>query len=137
MPHADEPLVPLRPPFVDERGEILNLIEAVFASAVVIRSVAGAVRAQHYHKTDYHYCWLQEGEMHYFQRPVGETGPAQRWRISAGQVFFTPPMHEHAMVFTKDSVMLVFARNSRQMERYEEDTVRVRIPGVPGEGTAP
>ena len=118
-------IVGLRPPFVDARGEILNLIDAPFSSAAVIRSVKGALRGNHYHKTDYHYCWLQSGQMTYLQRAVGEHGPPQRWTIKAGQMFYTPPLMEHTMIFTADSVMWVFARNNRDMTHYEADTIRI------------
>ena len=117
--------VPVRRPFVDARGAILNLIDAPFTSAAVITSVRGAVRGNHYHKTDYHYCWLERGGMILYQRRVGDRRPPTRWVIKAGQLFFTPPMHEHMMRFTKDSVMLVFARNNREMAHYEADTIRV------------
>ena len=117
--------VPLRPPFVDVRGEILNLVDAPLSSAAVIRSVTGAVRGNHYHKTDYHYCWLQRGQMTYLQRAMGEHGAPQRWTIKAGQMFYTPPLMEHAMIFTADSIMLVFARNNRHMAHYEADTIRI------------
>ncbi len=122
----DRVIIPLRQPFVDDRGEILNLIDAPFTSAAVIRSVKGAVRGNHYHKTDYHYCWLQQGRMVYHHRPAGDTRPPRARTIMPGELFYTPPMHEHAMHFTEDSVLLVFARNSRTMEDYEADTVRVR-----------
>lgn len=118
-------LVPLRKPFTDARGMILNLIDAPFTSAAVIASHKGAVRGNHYHKTDYHYCWLQRGGMVLYQRRVGDRRPPRQWVIKPGQVFFTPPKHEHMMRFTKDSVMLVLARNNREMAHYEADTVRV------------
>ena len=114
-----------RPPFIDGRGEILNLIDASFTSAAVIRSVKGAVRGNHYHQTDYHYCWLQRGGVIYLHRPAGSQAPPERWTIKPGQMFYTPPMHEHAMHFTADSVLFVFARNNREMANYEADTVRV------------
>ncbi|MBI4342070.1 MAG: hypothetical protein HY599_01740, partial [Candidatus Omnitrophica bacterium] len=61
MPHTPEVIIPQRPPFVDVRGEIRNLIDAPFTSAAVVTSVKGAIRGNHYHKTDAHYCWLQRG----------------------------------------------------------------------------
>ena len=114
-----------RSSIVDARGEILNLLDAPFTSAAVITSKNGAIRGNHYHKTDYHYCWLQSGGMILYQRRVGDRRPPKRWVIKPGQVFYTPPMHEHMMHFTKPSVMLVFARNNREMANYEADTVRV------------
>ena len=122
-----EVIVSIRPPFVDERGEILNLVDDVaFTSASVIKSKAGAVRGNHYHKTDFHYCWLQSGGMIYYHRPVGSTAPAQQWMIKAGQMFYTPPLYEHTMQFTEDSVFFVFARNNRFMADYEADIIRVK-----------
>ena len=129
-----------RPPFLDARGEIRNLIDAPFTSAAIITSVKGAIRGNHYHKTDYHYAWLQRGGLVYLHRPVGDTAPPQRWVITPGQMFYTPPRYEHAMHFTEDSVLLVFARNNREMEHYEADTIRISplmkigdVSIVPGE----
>ena len=120
-------IIPIREPFVDERGEILNLIDAPFTSAAVVTSVKGAVRGNHYHKTDYHYCWLQRGGLLYYHRPVGATSRPKRRVIKPGQLFYTPPRYEHAMHFTKDSVMFVFARNNREMANYEADTIRISL----------
>lgn len=121
-PHV---IIPLRAPFVDARGMIQNLIDASFTSAAMITSVKGAVRGNHYHKTDYHYCWLQSGGMIYMHRKAGAKTAPRRWAIKPGQMFYTPPMYEHAMVFTADTVWFVFARNNRDMAHYEADTVRV------------
>ena len=122
-------IIPLRTPFVDERGEILNLADVSFTSASVIRSVKGAVRGNHYHKTDYHYCWLQSGGLIYLARPAGSAQPPTQHVIRPGQLFYSPPMVEHAMHFTADSVMVVLARNNREVANYEADIVRVTLPG--------
>ena len=112
---------------MDVRGAIVNLVDAPFGSAAVISSVKGSVRGNHYHKTDYHYCWLQSGALVYYHRPVGDPSPPSQWTIEPGDIFYTPPMYEHAMRFTEDSVFFVFARNNREMENYEADTVRVAL----------
>jgi dTDP-4-dehydrorhamnose 3,5-epimerase-like enzyme len=131
---AVETIIPLRPPFVDERGEIQNLVDAPFGSALVMHSKKGAIRGNHYHKTDFHYCWLQSGRMIYSHRPVGDTRPYQRWVIEPGQLFYTPPMYEHIMEFTEDSVVFAVARNSRTMADYEHDTVR--LTSAPSSGSS-
>ena len=118
-------LVPPRRPVIDPRGTILNLVDVPLRSAAVITSVKGAIRGNHYHKTDAHYCWLQQGRMIYYQRPVGDSARPTRVVIRAGQLFYTPPMAEHAMHFTEASVMFVLARNSRTMANYEADTIRI------------
>ena len=118
-------IIPLREPFIDGRGSIQNLIDAPVTSVAVITSMKGAIRGNHYHKTDYHYCWLQRGGLIYAHRPMGSTAPPQRWVIRPGELFYTPPMYEHVMHFTADSVFFAFARNNREMANYEADTVRI------------
>lgn len=118
-------IVPVPAPFVDARGRIYNLVEAPFSSVVRITSLRGAVRGNHYHKTDYHFCWLEEGGLIYYERPVHSRVKPARRVIRPGQLFFTSPMMEHMMEFTQRSVFFVFARNPRGMAHYEADTVRV------------
>ncbi len=120
-----ETFVPLRPPFRDLRGEIQNLVDSPIASVAVITSTPGAVRANHYHKTDDHYCWIQSGALYYYHRPTGSTEAPEEFRITAGQLFYTPPQYDHAMLFTEPSTMFVFAKNDRHMANYEADTVRI------------
>ncbi len=91
----------------------------------MITSVKGAVRANHYHKTDWHYCWMQKGSMDYYYRAIGATTPAKYIRVEEGRMVYTPSMEEHAMVFTSDAIMWCFAGNPRTSADYESDTVRV------------
>lgn len=118
-------VVPLEAPFVDSRGSIQPLVDAVMESCVLISSKKGTVRANHYHQTDWHYCYVLSGSIDYYHRPQGSKADPARVQISAGQMFFTPPMVEHAMVFPEDTVFLTFGRNSRAQEVYEADVVRV------------
>ncbi len=114
--------------YVDDRGEIRTFLEGVeFSSVLRITSRAGAVRANHYHRQDYHYCFLESGRMEYFERPVGSLDPPSCVQIEAGQTFYTPPMHEHAMKFLEDSTFWCFSRLSRRQADYESDTVRINL----------
>ena len=45
-------IVPDEEHFVDARGAIIPLVDLPMKSAVLIQSNKGAVRANHYHKTD-------------------------------------------------------------------------------------
>jgi oxalate decarboxylase/phosphoglucose isomerase-like protein (cupin superfamily) len=118
-------LTEIRPPFTDARGEILNLLDLAIGSVSLITSAPGAVRANHYHKTDWHYCYMEKGAMDYYFRPVGSKEPAKFLRVEQGQMVYTPSNEEHAMVFTEDSAMWCFAGNPRTSADYESDTVRV------------
>ncbi len=120
-----KPIVELEPPHVDERGEIIPLVDAPIQSAVMITSKKGTVRANHYHKTDWHYCYVVSGRIAYYHRPTGTDGEPERVVVEAGQLFFTPPMDDHAMVFLEDTVFLTLGRNPRDRQSYESDVVRI------------
>ena len=121
-------ICPPLPKFSDDRGEIQTLLEGIpFSSVLRITSCKGAIRANHYHKEDYHYCILESGRMEYYERPVGDTGAPTCVTIHPGQVFYTRSMVEHAMKFIEDSVFWCFSRNSRAQANYESDTVRVKL----------
>jgi dTDP-4-dehydrorhamnose 3,5-epimerase-like enzyme len=118
-------LTPLGKPFKDERGSILPLVDLPMKSAVLIASRAGTVRANHYHQTDWHFCYVVSGRIEYYHRPHGSKQVPERIVVEAGQQIFTPPMVEHAMVFPIDTVFLTLGRNSRRQEVYEADVVRI------------
>jgi oxalate decarboxylase/phosphoglucose isomerase-like protein (cupin superfamily) len=122
---SESHLSDIRPPFLDARGEILNLLDLPLGSVSLITSKEAAVRANHYHKTDWHYCWMQKGSMDYYYRAVGSQDPAKFIRVEEGKMVYTPSMEEHAMVFTADAIMWCFAGNPRTSHDYESDTVRV------------
>ena len=105
--------VPLEKSFDDMRGSIQPLVDVTMESCVLIRSKKGSVRANHYHRTDWHYCYVLSGEIEYHYRKTGSTAPPETATIRAGELFFTPPMVDHAMVFTQDTVFLTLGRNSR------------------------
>ena len=121
------PIVNLDNVYEDERGWLLPLTDRPTASAVLIQSKKGTVRANHWHKTDWHYCHVLEGKIEYHFRPVGSTQPASKVVIKKGQLFFTPPDLEHAMVFMEDTVFLTLAGSSRDQAAYEADVVRVNL----------
>ena len=118
-------VVPQEKPFADERGEIQPLVDIPMESCVLIRSKKGSVRANHYHRTDWHYCYPLSGSIEYFHRPHGSVEKPEKLLIKTGELFFTPPMVDHAMVFPEDTVFLTWGRNSRSQEVYEADVVRI------------
>ena len=120
-------IVPLPPSFEDARGGIQPLVDATMQSAVLITSKKGTVRANHYHKTDWHYCYVLEGRIEYHHRPHGGIAAPEVVVVEAGQLFFTPPMVDHAMVFLEDTVFLTLGRNSRAQEVYEADVERITV----------
>lgn len=122
-----QPIVPLEAAFVDDRGAIQPLVDTLMQSAVLIESKKGAMRANHYHKTDWHYCYVLSGCIEYYHRPTGSTDEPECIRVESGQMVFTPPMVDHAMHFPEDSVFLTLSRNPRDQVSYEADVVRIEM----------
>lgn len=120
-------IVPLEQPFTDARGTIQPLVEKEMKSAMLIISKKGSVRANHYHKTDWHYCYVLSGSCEHFQRPAGSKAEPEKTIAKAGDMVFTPPLVEHADRFLEDTVLLVLSRNSRDQNAYENDVVRVEL----------
>ena len=123
----DGVVVPLEEPFADDRGAIQPLVDADMKSCVLITSKKGTVRANHYHKTDWHYCYVLSGSLEYYHRPHGSDGEPEMVLIKTGQLFFTPPMVDHTMVFPEDTTFLTLGRNSRKQEVYEADVERIEL----------
>jgi dTDP-4-dehydrorhamnose 3,5-epimerase-like enzyme len=120
-----DPSLPLDPPYEDARGRIQNLVLKPVTSTAVIASRPGTVRANHYHKTDWHYSYVVSGRVLYFERDVGDSTIPEPKSYGPGVMFFTPPMREHCMVFPEETVFFTMAKNVRSHESHESDVVRV------------
>jgi len=130
--YLEDPIVELEMPYEDERGAIVPIVDEKMESCVIITSKEGTVRANHFHKTDWHYCHVLSGTIEYHWREAGTDEPANKILIHEGQCFFTPPMVDHAMVFTEDTTFLTLGRNPRDQETYEADVVRIDLVEPPG-----
>ena len=122
-----EPLVKLQNPFIDRRGSIQPLVDLMMQSAVLIESKAGSLRANHYHKTDWHYCYVISGQIQYFYKNVNSNKMPEMISVNEGNMVFTPPLVEHCMKFPEDTIFLTLSRNPRDQETYEADVVRVNL----------
>lgn len=124
---SKEVIVRLESPFSDERGVIQPLVDVPMKSCVLITSKKGTIRANHYHKTDWHFCYVLDGSIEYYHRAVGNKDPPKKVVIKKGELFFTPSMEEHAMVFPEDTTFLTLGGNSRKQASYESDLVRIEL----------
>ena len=52
--------------FKDHRGYILNISNELFRSCALIKSKKDSIRANHYHKKDWHYCYVLKGKIEYY-----------------------------------------------------------------------
>lgn len=123
-----DPLVPLPEAFRNEVGVIQNLVElGGVRNVAVISSEAKSIRSNHYHRTDWHFLYVASGRLLYYARDVGAGGIPEPMVFSAGQMFFTPPMAEHAVCSVVPTVLVSLSRNPRDHDSHESDVVRVRF----------
>lgn len=120
----------IKPFHVDSRGEMFYLLDksTPITSALYITCKKGAIRANHYHKKDTHYSYMIKGSMEYFYKDVNDQhAKKQKVVIKKGEMVETPPMTMHAMRFLEDSAFIALTTESREQEKYERDTVRVKL----------
>jgi len=125
-------IIKLEKPFVDKRGSIKPLVDIMMRSAIIIESKAGSLRANHYHKTDWHYCYVLSGQIEYLHRKTGSDLEPETILVNEGEMVFTPPMIDHGMKFPVDTVFLTLSRNPRDQQSYESDVVRVDMVSSEG-----
>lgn len=118
-------LVPLDAPFIDDRGIIQNIVHRDIGSVVVITSTPGSTRASHWHRSDWHYCFVMSGRIDYFEREVDSKACPRFQVIKEGELFFTPPRMEHEMYFPVATTFLTLANLHRSPAAYEDDLVRL------------
>src|SRR3989344_1062462 len=113
--------------FSDKRGKIIPILDLPIKSCVLITSKKDTIRGNHYHKTDWHFCYVLNGSIEYYYKPVDDSEPIKKVKIKKGELFFTPPQVIHAMVFRENTTFLTLGRNSRKQEVYESDIVRIEL----------
>ena len=113
--------------FEDKRGVIFNILHKSFGSCLLINSKKKSIRANHYHKKDWHYCYILKGKIEYYSRKVGSKRKPKKEIFTKGDLFFTPSLVEHAMYYAENTQFLALARLSRKKTNYEKDTVRIKL----------
>ncbi len=122
----EDPIVPMDEPFVNQNGSIHNLVTEKFTHVAMLTTPEGAIRANHYHKTDWHYSYVVSGVIGYYHRPAGSKETPKLIICTPGMMVFSPPLVEHAKFFHQDTVYFTFAKNARsEHQTHEDDLVRV------------
>lgn len=119
--------IKLEKAFEDNRGYIQPLVNFPMKNLSLIFSKKGSVRSNHNHYTDWHYMYTISGAFDYHYRPHGSNEDLKVEKFVAGEMVFTPPMEDHACVFTEDTLLVVVSRNPRDQETYESDVVRIQL----------
>ena len=117
-------LVNLKEKFGDNRGFIQPLCDLNMKSASLIYTKPDQWRANHYHKEDWHFIYVIKGNLNIILK---KQIPMKKLKkiVKEGELLFTGPMIDHAMLYTKETELLVMSKNPRDQKTYEEDTVRI------------
>jgi len=113
--------------FNDNRGTISNLSNELFRSCALIKSKKNSIRANHYHKKDWHYCYVIKGKIAYYYRKHGLNSKPKKIIINSGEMFFTPPLVDHAMKFLSNTEFITLGRGSRTKIDYDKDTIKIKL----------
>lgn len=118
----------IKPEFIDTRGAITNILPkgASIKSVLLITSKAGAIRSNHYHKSDSHYCYILSGNVQWSEKSIGCSN-VDTEILNSGDMIYTPAMMIHAVKFLEDTTFLAFAVQPRDQDSYEEDTVKAQL----------
>ena len=106
-------LIKLKDKFADNRGFIQPLCDLNMKSASLIYTKPGQWRANHYHKKDWHFIYVIKGEFEYYFRKTNSNEKINKKIVSEGELLFTGPMIDHAMLYTKETEILVMSKNPR------------------------
>jgi len=120
--------------FVDERGGIARVLDVegkkfkITAILRITHKKGSPPRGNHYHKKDYHWVYVEEGSMRYYEKPFDkpDSKPASVV-MKDGDLVLTHPGIIHAMEALEDTVFWAITTESRDQKKYEEDTVRIII----------
>lgn len=116
------------PFFVDERGIITDIVEEAVKHVGIITSKKGSVRGKHYHKKSTQFIYVISGKLELVTKDLRiKNSKTKSIALEPGYFAVTPPMVVHKLIFLEDTVFLDISTESRGMEGYEKDTVRVDI----------
>jgi oxalate decarboxylase/phosphoglucose isomerase-like protein (cupin superfamily) len=110
----------------DIRGSIISIVDDVVQNVSLITCNAGSIRSNHYHKKDFHYMYVLEGEIDYFYKELNND-VVHYFKVKKDDIIFTPKNEIHATFFPLNTKLIVSSMLPRDQETYEKDTVRVEF----------
>ena len=123
--YLNKDLVNLPKGYEDARGIIQPLCDLNMKSASLIVSKPNTWRANHYHKTDWHFIYVLKGSFEYYFKKTNSNEKVKQKIVKKGELLFTGPIVDHAMFYTEETEIIVVSKNPRDQETYERDTVRI------------
>jgi quercetin dioxygenase-like cupin family protein len=111
----------------DDRGRIADAFFGVSINhVVVIDSIKGAIRGNHYHKETVQSILITKGSMEYWYKNLDDDLPAQFVVAVEGDVITSDNNEIHAMkMLENDTQFIAFTEGVRGGKNYELDTYRI------------
>ena len=110
----------------DTRGSIVSIVDDDIQNVSLITCYAGSIRSNHYHKKDFHYMYVLEGEIDYFYKDINND-IVNYFKVKKNDIIFTPKNEIHATYFPFQTKLIVSSMLPRDQETYENDTLRVEF----------
>jgi len=110
----------------DARGGIVSIVDEPIMNVSIITCNAGAIRSNHYHKHDFHFMYVLEGQIDYFFKAL-DSDEVHYLKVKQGDNIFTPAEEIHATYFPVPTRLIVSSKLPRDQQSYENDTVRVKF----------
>ena len=107
---------------VDNRGQILSIVDSIVQNVSII-DCNPHYRSNHYHKKDFHFMYVLEGQIDYFFKTKDEN--VKYLNVKQGETPFTPNLEIHSTYFPVKTSLIVSSGFPRDQKTYEKDTVRV------------
>lgn len=117
---------------VDDHAKAAGIVNikhgGIGGTVSILKCQPDTVRARHLHREDSHWCFVLRGMVEYYERAPGSTEKPEPQLFHEGELFFTPPLREHAMYFPIYTELLSLSAKTRTHEEHEADVVRVDFP---------
>lgn len=112
---------------LDDRGRIADAFFGVNINhVVVIDSIKGAIRGNHYHKETVQSILITKGSLEYWYKSLDENALTQFVVAVEGDVITSGKNEIHTMkILENDTQFIAFTEGVRGGKNYESDTYRV------------
>jgi quercetin dioxygenase-like cupin family protein len=115
----------IEPVHIDKRGIIMDILNKKINHVGIITTEAGAIRANHYHKTSVQYNYVLSGSFEVSLSNVNNPSKIKKIILSPGKLLTIPPKVIHSFKAIEKTVLLDMISESREGSGYEEDVIRI------------
>ncbi len=115
------------PAFMDERGVIVDFVNADLKHVGMITTEEKVVRGNHYHKKSNQYTYILSGSFEVLLAPSDQPANVKKVVVRAGEMISIPAGVIHQFKAIERSVMIEMDTESRECSGYEDDLFRVNI----------